>query len=297
LLRLQDTFPNNQSWRFVPATYQFSDPALAASEKFSETYTLNFPKNQYAANFIGVKIGDVNETATFSANTLAEERSDKNMFFVPDKSIVASNEPFYIDIKVEEVTRLQGIQFALKYPMEKIIFEGYEADNIPEFSAQNIYVKNGKIGVSWVGNVITLPKNATCIRLLFRAAQNGLVQDWIKKDEKYLASEWYSEALQTGNIQFNFQTVQATATTLLYQNEPNPVGTHTTIRFSLPDADNVQLSIVSADGKVIKKIAQYFERGTHSFSLNQVDFGGYSGILYYTLHTKNAQITKKMILR
>jgi photosystem II stability/assembly factor-like uncharacterized protein len=297
LLRLQDTFPNNQSWRFALASYQFPEVATAATEKFPETYTLNFAKSQYAANFIGIKTGDVNESATPSANPFVEERSDKKMLLVTENALVRVGESFYVDLNMEAAAQVQGIQFALKYPTNKVVFEGVQAAALPDFSSDNIQVSNGKIGVSWAGNLHPFNKNETCIRLTFRALQTGLVADWIQKEDTYLRGEWYNDALQTGHIQLNLKEHAAPSTTLLYQNEPNPAAAQTNIRFTLPDAGNARLSFTGVDGRVIKVMEHYFERGTHHFSINTNDFGGYNGVLYYTLTTKTGSLTKKMVVR
>jgi hypothetical protein len=158
-------------------------------------------------------------------------------------------------------------------------------------------VSNGKIGVSWVGDVVKFNKNETCIRLTFRALQTGNVAGWLQKEDTYLRGEWYNDALQTGNIQLNLNENQHIATTLLYQNEPNPASNQTNIRFNLADAGNARLSFTGVDGRIMKVMDNYFERGTHHFLVDVNDFEGYNGILYYTLTTKTGNITKKMMVR
>lgn len=62
-----ETFPINKSWRFIPADYQFPDPANPFSPAFPESKNyapLN--QNELSEDFIGVKIGDVNETVDLS---------------------------------------------------------------------------------------------------------------------------------------------------------------------------------------------------------------------------------------
>jgi len=53
-------FPNNNSWRFYDATYQFPDPSNPWLEAVPELVSINGATEDQEVNFIGVKIGDVN---------------------------------------------------------------------------------------------------------------------------------------------------------------------------------------------------------------------------------------------
>ena len=64
ILNLVDHFPNNQSWRFVDASYQFPDPERPWLEIFPEVINYNDLTYQVEnADFVAIKIGDVNNDA------------------------------------------------------------------------------------------------------------------------------------------------------------------------------------------------------------------------------------------
>jgi surface protein len=72
-------FPNNTSWRFVDAEYVFPDPTNPWLEPFAERRTIEaFSKDSLSNNFIGIKIGDVN----LSATVLFDDNSTG--FIIPD---------------------------------------------------------------------------------------------------------------------------------------------------------------------------------------------------------------------
>lgn len=62
LLGLSETFPNNTSWRFVDAAYVFPNPANPFVTTFPEVIS-NISTPKLDANFIGIKVGDVNCSA------------------------------------------------------------------------------------------------------------------------------------------------------------------------------------------------------------------------------------------
>ena len=56
-------FPNNNSWRFVLADYEFPDPDNPWLETYPEIFSINSLSEDIEINFVGVKIGDLNCTA------------------------------------------------------------------------------------------------------------------------------------------------------------------------------------------------------------------------------------------
>ncbi len=69
LLGIDTLFANNTSWRFVRADYIFPDPLDPFSPPFPEVVTFSsLAANALNINFIGVKIGDLNENAIVSGS-------------------------------------------------------------------------------------------------------------------------------------------------------------------------------------------------------------------------------------
>jgi hypothetical protein len=64
ILQLEDEFPNNTAWRFVPTAFNFPDPTDPYSTPFPESifYTPILTSIQ-DQNFVAIKVGDVNNSA------------------------------------------------------------------------------------------------------------------------------------------------------------------------------------------------------------------------------------------
>jgi hypothetical protein len=69
ILGLLIVFPNNDSWRFVPVNHEFDDPINPWP--FPETYEGIY---NYSFDFIGIKVGDVNNTFRVSSARLARDK-------------------------------------------------------------------------------------------------------------------------------------------------------------------------------------------------------------------------------
>jgi hypothetical protein len=86
----------------------------------------------------------------------------------------------------------------------------------------------------------------------------------------------------------------------LAQNYPNPFNPSTTISFSVPKAEKVQLQIFNLLGELVVTLTDAdFQAGTHNITWNGLDAYGNSvtsGIYLYRLQTKTQTLTKKMIM-
>ena len=81
----------------------------------------------------------------------------------------------------------------------------------------------------------------------------------------------------------------------LYQNYPNPFNPSTTIRFAIPKASNVSLTVYNVLGQKIDALLnKELSAGTYNIIFDASKFS--SGIYFYTLKAGNYLLTKKMIL-
>ncbi|MBN2572778.1 MAG: T9SS type A sorting domain-containing protein [Ignavibacteriales bacterium] len=81
----------------------------------------------------------------------------------------------------------------------------------------------------------------------------------------------------------------------LYQNYPNPFNPSTNIKYSLPEAGNVKLSIYNVLGQEVETLVnEYKEAGNHSVSWGANNFS--SGVYIYKLEVNSKVMLNKMIL-
>ncbi|TNE68897.1 T9SS type A sorting domain-containing protein [bacterium] len=81
----------------------------------------------------------------------------------------------------------------------------------------------------------------------------------------------------------------------LSQNYPNPFNPSTTIKFSLPKADQVSLEIYDVTGRLVQTLVN----GMRNAGYHQVQFnasGLASGLYFYRLSSKQGVVTKKLML-
>lgn len=81
----------------------------------------------------------------------------------------------------------------------------------------------------------------------------------------------------------------------LYQNYPNPFNPSTTIKYSLPEAQNVTIKVYDMLGQEVATLINTFQKpGNYELTFNADKYA--SGIYFYTIHAGKFNSTKKMML-
>jgi len=112
---------------------------------------------------------------------------------------------------------------------------------------------------------------------------------------EYIPDEVIGSVDNPIGIEFNSDTPDAPATLSLGQNHPNPFNPLTSIRYSIPEGQNVTITIYNAKGQqVCNLINEYKEAGTYNVVWNATDYS--SGIYFYKLEAGSASQIKKCLL-
>lgn len=81
----------------------------------------------------------------------------------------------------------------------------------------------------------------------------------------------------------------------LYQNEPNPFGNSTAIRFQLPEPATATLSVFDAGGRIVHRQTADYGSGMHTITLEKDRFAS-PGILFYKLEAGAQVAWRKMVV-
>ncbi|HMP30073.1 MAG TPA: T9SS type A sorting domain-containing protein, partial [Saprospiraceae bacterium] len=81
----------------------------------------------------------------------------------------------------------------------------------------------------------------------------------------------------------------------LMQNTPNPFAEITEVKFSLPEAATIKLTVFDLQGRTLVQVTDNFDRGTNSIFIDRKDLGT-SGVYYYKIESGSHTATKKMVI-
>lgn len=305
ILGLESNFPNgNKSWRFIHASHVFPNPANPFATPFPEVLNINnFTFSQLQADFIAVKVGDVDNSAVPTSLTGIEERIARGTFAIqlPEQAVEAG-QTFSLPFTAEGAHALLGYQFTLGFAADALEFVELQTGSLPGLSLDNFNLQaaaEGRIATSW--NLAEVqPENAATdlFHITFRAKRPlSSLQSLFHIGSIPTAAEAYDEEGRLLDVSLRFGQQKASVATgfELYQNTPNPFSTETVVSFRLPQAGQATLKVYSLAGQAIHGQTGYFEAGYHEIRLSRSMLPT-SGLLYYQLETAEFSATKKMIL-
>lgn len=290
ILQIDNTFQNNTSWRFVEAAYTFPQPINPWAEVFPEVINVNnvnAPVNN--ADFVAIKIGDLNGNASVSDNLLgADDRSATTMTINADNAKLNRGEQITIDFTSDMAT--VGYQFTLDFDQNAL-----ELVNVVDGTAKAenfglTLLKEGAITVSYDGEAA-----ADLFSLTFVAKADVVLNETMSISSRYTTAEAYNAAGEVSNVELNFNGTIASTEFELYQNTPNPFRGETVIGFNMPTEAAATLTVQDVSGKVLMVVDRTFAQGFNQVTIDGADLPS-TGVLYYTLSTDDATATRKMIM-
>lgn len=304
-----DEFPDNKSWRFIAADYDFIDDLEPFDEDFPEEIIITSLNQNYLDNdFVAVKIGDVNGTANFS-NGSSEEREEEERKTLPiyiDNTSLEAQKEYKIPFKVKDFKNILGMQLSFKFDANALNFKEIKAGDLPEMNDQNFgltKIEAGVINLSWDTHfALELEENAILFTLIFTANKDALLADVFQLNndrinaEAYRANPQSKEAAEVLNLELIFDNAD-TQSVELFQNYPNPTSGQTTVSFYLPKATDATLKVLDTYGNTIWQTENNFARGTHDVDFDLSKENWQPGVYFYRLESTDFRdITKRFIL-
>jgi hypothetical protein len=283
---ITDELLNNRSWRFVPESYVFPNPAAPFQPQFPEVISLaNFNPATFDGDFIGIKIGDVNLTAEVDARGTFDDRSAGvlpfEVAFEQEHQEVGS----VFDLHFTGVKDLLGCQFTLDHQGLEII------DVLPgqEMSREQFALFPDKKALTVVWETGGQPT----FSLKCRATNPGNVREMVTLGSRITKAEAYRGSLAAAeryDLRLQFPEMN---TFELFQNQPNPFSSSTSVLFNLPEAGDATLKVMDASGKLLYRETRNFDKGLNTFTLQKTALGA-TGVLYYQVETATHQGIRKM---
>ncbi len=306
ILFINTDFTNNTSWRFVDANFLFPQSSNPFASTFPESFNVNGLNADESANFIAVKIGDVNCSAQSSNFNGSDGRSiNGRVELALDEQDLQAGQNYRLAVRAKDFDALLGFQFTLNFDKQALRFEQIEPAALRNLSAANFGTQRANEGIltaSWHSKQATqIADNEPLFYLHFTATRAGSLSDLLRISHDLTAAEAYQLTdgqLQLRDVSLVFEhgsnPAQAVAFQL-YQNVPNPFKDMTTISFTLPAADHIQLNIYDIAGRKVYSHEGAFEQGYNEITINRAELAA-EGILHYQLQSSFGKASKRMLL-
>lgn len=296
ILGTVQTIDKNTSWRFVLEQYSFASVENALKELFPEQYEIGNLNNDVVTNFIGIKIGDLNNNAkTRGLSNSIQTRSSKVMDLAVENVNLVKDEITEINFVSENIQELQGFQFTIEIDptiAQIIEVQGIREAGIFEDHFNLSQIHHGIITMSWNGTVSS--NNSKLFTIKLRSILNARPSDMIRITSSLTPSLCVDKLGEEGKVQF--RTFNGLVDEMIVlQNEPNPWKNTTSIGIILPQAGEVQLTIYDLSGKVLYTESKGLQKSYNEWIVNRSQLPS-AGIYYYQVDYSTQTKTNKMVL-
>jgi hypothetical protein len=296
ILQVDDKFKSVPSWKFVDAAYRFPDASNPFGAEYPEVINVNNLNGNVKADFVAIKMGDVNgNAATVNGIAAAEIRTNRHLLLAAEEQAMKVDASYEVAIRAKDLQNIQGYQFTLTYAQNLVELEGIEygvtkADNF------GIFKDKGAITTSWnLNSGVGAAGNEVLFTLKLKAKANTKLSEVLNISSRLTPAEAYDKENETIGVKLSFGEIATQDFAVLRQNTPNPFSDETSVGFYLPKAAKGILSIRDTKGSLIYRVDGTYSKGENKIVLKQAELRA-SGVLYYTLETADFIDTKKMIL-
>lgn len=299
ILQIDEDFGDLNAWRFVDANFEMDSANLAQVPNFPEERALDaLVAGLSSIDFIGVKLGDVNFSASANlGHKEVEERSNETLYFIVEEEIEETYTT--LNFRAKDFKDITAFQFTLNFSANDYAFMGVKAVDLSEFNEENIGLKfqeNGQLTFVWQDvQAVSLNDQSVLFQLKFehKQANQQASTIHISSDKTpALAFKSNGEAWTIANQQVQMPNV---TDALQLDNYPNPFHEQTTVRFSMVEDGEAILRVLSSTGAILKTINGNYSKGYHEVILKRENFNINNSLLFLQLQIENKTIMKKIM--
>ena len=279
ILGTHTELPNNTSWRFIDASQQFTDNNNPFLDSLQEQMVIyNTLQHVDTADFVGIKVGDVDFSATSNCFLSNEERTNTTFLLELRDTLLAEGQEY--TVLVHPSGEADALQFTLQFvDLELVELRPGVHQTLEHFGV-------------FSDAITAATEEPEPFSIRFRAQRPGKLSSFLSITDKITASMAFS---QNERRKVLLRYKEETPTGLkLFQNIPNPWSESTTIGFEQPDAGEVVLTVYDGVGRVIHSQNAFFEKGYHTFHLTNT-FPLTGGMGYYRLDTSSGTAVKTFL--
>ncbi|TXF89150.1 HYR domain-containing protein [Neolewinella aurantiaca] len=306
ILGLSDAFPAGMpSWMFIPADYDFPAALDPWSAEFPNVSNYNNLVGTIAdADFIGVKLGDVNQSAQPNSLVSGAPRNlNGTLEFEINEAELLRGQTYLVPVYASALDEVDGYQFTLRFNPSVLEVTSIEPGLVAAGNFGWNFADQGLITTSWnwaSGNVASdWQADEVLFTLNVQANANGKISEGLEINSRYTHAEAYER--DSGNLRnlalvFN-EDALSVGTNELLQNVPNPVRNQTLIGFRLATAHpEVVVSVRDAAGRLVGEFKQEGLAGSNSLVIDNRLLGTPAGVYSYTVKAGDWVATKRMII-
>ena len=299
ILGIDTVLEDVPSWRFIPEDFTFPNPINPFVTPFPESKDVSIIEDVDGVNFIGIKMGDVNNSVEQGMFRSTENRNRNNFYININNQLLEPGHTYNIALTSKDLKNLLGFQFTLEWDKEILEVVAAKTGNLTNLASNNLnvnFLEKGQLTSSWVkkeGDKIA--EHAVLLYLQLQPKQPIRLSNVLTISSAITQQEAYRQSksgLALENVALHFVSPPDLAAFEL-NISPNPFSTESQLSFYLPEDDQLSFQIFDGTGKLLWTETLSLKKGEQQLLINQQQLGDYRGVLFFQLNTtKNRKFGK-----
>jgi hypothetical protein len=271
ILGKTSTLPDQTSWLAVPDYFTFKSPRTALTEEYPKSYALGAVKTDLQIGFVGVKVGDVDQSYTSrAANFGVQQRNASDFIAVMDQNVVKDQ---IVDLMLP-MERISGGEFVFD-------LEGLELLTVP---SQKWYRHTGGSTTKIIAYEKGLDQT---LHLRLQSKKEGKLREMLKLK----VGTVYDENLVKNSVDLAWRSLDNKTTVTV---SPNPSYDKTTIKLS-SEVDYIgNLWIYDQMGRLVLDRKVKLEKGDNELVVQRAELKG-TGVYHVRINVDQNSYTAKII--
>ena len=296
ILGVYQELPENTSWRFVDAGYNFIDPFNPWLEIFPEQYAIDKLESDMVVDFIGVKIGDVNGSVIANATMHdTESRSNTPLTMNVEAKQLQQGEVQRIKVTANNYQEITGWQGTIEFDNSVIEVVDVQSGELEVNIDENVFIRDNEDWLTISYNAKegqTFKENEILFELVVNVKQSTSTTELFDWTSAVTKAEAYRGTDKLMLIDFeNLGTLISKIVAV----SPNPWVESTNIEFFLPESGMAEWQFFDVNGRLLYKQAGTYSKGINNYIIDRGQINS-SGIIYAKMISQNGIDEVKMML-
>ena len=298
ILGVQDEFVNNDSWRLINAEHTFIDELNPFATDIPDDQYIGTFDESMLIDFIGVKIGDVNNSVVANLqDQVVEKRSINDFSFDIEEQKFLKGTTANITFGSKDLETIDGLQLSLIFNTNRVELVDFisEVSDLTDNNINRQLMEQGVLNMSWNRELLT--NDEDLFTIVVRVKSDSWTSELMSiATTDYIPAEAYGVDGLIKDIDLTYINKEiAQDEFVLYQNLPNPWVQNTSIKYYISNADRVSLNVYDVNGKLLLNKAMDAVSGLNSFEIGTEELSE-GGVMYYEVISSTKKDIEKMIL-
>jgi hypothetical protein len=259
---------------------------------FPEKINLQVTGNTFDMDFIGIKVGDVNNTVQPNANAIIVRKEPSTVSMTTSDQTFQPNTIINIPVALPGMNVIIGFQFTLG--SEDLEFLGVVSGKL-DIAEDDYALFGNEMTMSWFDiDATKINPSDVLFTVQAIAKKPGTLSQTLRINSSLTEAELYSGDEEIFKprlhiINSNNGGLQ------VYPAEPNPWNEHCTIPFYNPADGKITFVCYNTAGQKEMESNQIFQKGMQTIELNRNEFKG-QGLKFFILQSERESTNGKIIL-